>query len=82
MGWAHRLPSGRILTPHRAAGTSVVIVSAFVPIQTISMEEFTPIQWANQCAQSRPDDHHSAANAHQGPNKKTGPEIVDFRPVL
>jgi len=30
---------------------------------------------------ARSDDHHSGANANQGP-KKNGPEIIDFGPVL
>jgi hypothetical protein len=38
-------------------------------------------QCARQCAQTRSEDHHSAAKANQAA-KKNGPEIIDFRPVL
>ena len=32
----------------------------------------TPLQCARQCAQTRPKNHQSAANANQVSNKKTG----------
>src|SRR5262249_18993718 len=36
----------------------------------VSTEGFTPLQCARRCAQTRSEDHQSAANANQGTNKK------------
>jgi hypothetical protein len=36
---------------------------------------------AQDCAQTRSEARHPSANANHEPNKKNGPEIVNFRPV-